>query len=282
MTREELLAKHGILKPVLDHGHVTFVDYMGDDKAVVDMARKSYGQGTKSVSDDEVLLRYLMRNHHSGPFEGVVAKFIIKCPIFVARQLMRHRTGAYDEVSLRYSEAEEEFWTPDEMPTQAKDNKQGSGAPLAQDASDLLRADFAKSYHDNYALYKHAREQGVSREVARVVLPVATYTEYYFVMNLRNLLHLLWLRVDGHAQKQTRAYAEAICEVIQDWLPQTWQAFVDYELEAVKLSRLEVNALRLAVANAGISVTDVLALFESKNRRERDEFTAKLGKLGVG
>ena len=154
MTRDELLAKHGIPKPILDHGLVTFVDYMGDDKAVVDMARKSYGQGTQSVSDDEVLLRYLMRNHHAGPFEGVVAKFVIKCPIFVARQLMRHRTGAYDEVSLRYSEAEEEFWIPDEMPTQAKDNKQGSGAPLALEASDCLRADFAKSYHDNYALYK--------------------------------------------------------------------------------------------------------------------------------
>lgn len=284
MTREELLEKHGVQRQVLDHGFVALIDFMGDDKAVVDMARKSYGQGTKSVSDDETLLRYLMRNQHSGPFEGVTVKLVVKCPILVARQLMRHRTGAYDEVSLRYSEAVEEFWLPDEMPTQASDNKQGSGASLEVAASECIRADFAKSYHDSYTTYKRAREAGVSREVARAVLPVATYTEYYFVINLRNLLHFLRLRMDKHAQKESRAFANAISEIVQDWLPQTWRAFVDYELEAVKMSRPEAAAIASILEAAGYKADDFIAEFRKAgnlNKREADEFRAKLKRFGV-
>lgn len=285
MNRDELMTKYGQPRQVLDHGFVQLVDYMGDDKAVVDMARKSYGQGTKSVSDDETLLRYLMRNQHSGPFEGVTVKLVVKCPIFVARQLMRHRTGGYDEVSLRYSEAVDDFWLPDEMPTQSDDNKQGSGAPLEVTASECLRADFAKSYHDSYTTYKRAREANVSREVARAVLPLATYTEYFFVINLRNLLHFLKLRLDKHAQKESRAFAKAISQIVQDWLPQSWRAFTDYELEAVKLSRPEVEALKAILSASDFKADDFLEEFRragNTNKREGLEFVTKLKRLGAG
>jgi thymidylate synthase (FAD) len=281
MNREDLLVKYGRPTPVLDHGHVTLIDCMGGDVAVVDMARKSYGKGTKATSDDQTLLRYLMRHYHTGPFEGCTIKLHVKCPILVARQLFRHRTGSYDETSLRYSEAPDEYWLPDVVPTQSKDNKQGSGEPLDEAENRLARQNMSEVYAFADGVYRGLLKQEVSREVARAVLPVALYTEYYFVMNLHNLLHLLFLRLHGHAQKETRAFAVVVARILADWVPWTWHAFEDYRLNAMQLTGPEVRALMAALASSSLAVPDVLAQFDPKNRRERDEFAAKLRQLGV-
>ena len=283
MNREDLLAKHGIPRQVLDYGHISLIDFMGDDKAVVDMARKSYGKGTKATSDDQTLLRYLLRHWHTGPFEGCSIKLHVKCPIFVARQLFRHRTGKYDETSLRYSEAEDEFFLPEAFSCQSKDNKQGSGDFLPEEQSERLKAAFTGGYSDPYRVYKEALDAGVAREEARVILPLATYTEYYFVMDLHNLLHMLRLRLDAHAQKETRAFAQAVADIVADWVPWTWQAFCDYRLNALTLTASEVEALRCVLASCGVRPEELLNQFagKCKNKREAKEFADKLALMGI-
>jgi len=281
VTKDELLAKHGGPRQVLDHGHVRLIDFMGDDTAVVDMARKSYGKGTKASSDDKTLLRYLMRNFHTGPFEGCVVKLHIKCPIFVIRQLMRHRTGSYDETSLRYSEAPDEYWMPDEIPLQSTDNKQGSGDLMPDWEGHLVKADMRAAYQKADDTYRSFLKHGVAREVARVVLPVGIYTEYYFVMNLHNLLHMLRLRLHPHAQKQTREFAQAIADIVADWVPWTWQAFCDYRLNSMTLSAGEIDVLRQVLDGLGKEyVLNLFAKVDGHSKREAKEFATKLALLG--
>ena len=236
--------------PVLDKGFIRVVDYMGDDSSIVQAARVSYGAGTKTPSDDRSLIRYMMRHGHTSPFEQCEIKLHVKLPIFVARQWMRHRIASYNEVSGRYSMMENEFYLPDleRFTRQAEDNKQGSSEEIIKEAnhvreSRLMRQKVA------YKLYKLEIEKEVSREIARTELPLSAYTEFYFKIDLHNLSHFLKLRLDKHAQYEIRAYAEAIAELVKLWVPHAWEAFVDYRLEAVTLSRMEVNVLKALIEN---------------------------------
>jgi thymidylate synthase (FAD) len=248
--------------PVLDHGFVRVIDYMGDDAAVVQAARVSYGRGTRRVSEDAGLIRYLMRHRHSTPFEMCEIKYHVKLPIFVARQWIRHRTASVNEYSARYSVMDREFYipAPEHLAAQSSVNRQGRGEVLqgdeAADVLDLLRADATRAY-DGYAhMLNEAPDgtphdparQGLARELARMNLTLNTYTQWYWKTNLHNLLGFLTLRADSHAQYEIRAYAEPMLETVRAWVPATYAAFEDYRMGAVTLSAqmLEVVRRRLA------------------------------------
>lgn len=234
--------------PVLDHGFIRVVDYMGNDDAIVQAARVSYGTGTKSVSDDRSLIRYLLRNRHTTPFEMAEIKLHVKLPIFVARQWIRHRTASVNEYSARYSVLDREFYlpTPQQVAPQSIDNKQGRGAPIdASGAAQAISAmsDSAHRAYDTYTALlansesdEGAEQEGIARELARTVLPVSFYTQWYWKVDLHNLLHFLQLRADPHAQFEIRQYAEAILSVVRAWVPLTYEAFIDYRSEAVQFS----------------------------------------------
>jgi thymidylate synthase (FAD) len=244
MNREELLSKHREPVPVLDHGFVRLVDVMGDDEAIEQAARVSFdGRGR---SERRALIRYLVRHRHTSPLEQAVIKLELKLPIFVARQLVRHRTQSISEVSARYAALPSEVYLPttDQVREQSRENRQGRGEPLGERlALDwiLASSSIMEAAHDTY---QGALDLGISRELARTVIPVGTYTRWVTTMNAHNLLHLLALRLDRHAQWEVRQYAEAIARIVADWLPLTWEAFVDYRIEAATLSRAEVAALR--------------------------------------
>lgn len=223
---------------------VRLVDWMGSDAAVVQAARVSYGAGTKSVSDDRALIRYLMRHRHTTPFEMVEFKFHIKCPMFVARQWLRHRTASVNEVSARYSVIEDQYFLPTELRGQASaTNKQGSADEALPGADNLIlkqKASCDLAFHT----YDELIKRGCCRELARTHLPQSTMTEFYWKINLHNLLHFLKLRMDDRAQKETRDLAKDIGEIVKGLVPLTWEAFDDFVLGAVTLSRLEVEAIR--------------------------------------
>ena len=244
MNREELLTKHREPVPVLDHGFVRLVDVMGDDEAIEQAARVSFdGRGR---SERRALIRYLVRHRHTSPMEQAVIKLELKLPIFVARQLVRHRTQSISEVSARYAALPSEVYLPttDQVREQSRENRQGRGEPLGERlALDWIIASSA-IMDAAHGTYQGALDLGISRELARTVLPVGTYTRWVTTMNAHNLLHLLALRLDRHAQWEVRQYAEAIARIVADWLPLTWEAFVDYRIEAATLSRAEVAALR--------------------------------------
>lgn len=226
-------------------GFVRLVDIMGDDAAVVAMARLSYGDGTKQVRGTVGLLRYLMRHAHTSPFEGVVLKFHVKCPIYIARQWMRHRTASYNEYSQRYSVAPADPpYIPAALAAQSAGNRQGRAAALPPDANRRLRTLAEVTQSRSRVMYDTMIASGVARETARGVLPVAGWTEFAFVQNLHNLFHFLKLRLDAHAQSEVRAYSRAILELIEPRLPICVRAFRDYQLGAMQLTRLEVDALR--------------------------------------
>ena len=273
--------------PVLDHGFLRVVDYMGDDAAVVQAARVSYGRGTRRVQDDAGLIRYLMRHRHSTPFEMAEIKWHVKLPIFVARQWIRHRTASVNEVSARYSVLDREFYIPARhaLAAQSGTNRQGRGAVLdgaeAEEVLRLLREDAARC-HDHYAWMLNEREdgervdpdrQGLARELARMNLTLNTYTQWYWKTDLHNLLHFLSLRADAHAQYEIRAYAEAMLDVVKAWVPITAQAFADYRLGAVTLSAQMVAALRRMLAGEAVT-----AETSGMSRREWREFMATLGR----
>lgn len=213
--------------PVLDKGFVRLVDHMGGDDRVVQAARVSYGDGTKTVREDKGLITYLMKNRHTSPFEQVVMTFHMKLPIFVARQIIRHRTARLNEISGRYSVMKDEFYLPalERIQFQSTDNKQGSGESLpielAGEVREAMRADQAWSY----AQYQHLLSLGVARELARVNLPLSLYTEWYWQMDLNNLFHFLRLRLDPHAQYEVRVYAEALAEIASEVAPVSYEAF---------------------------------------------------------
>jgi thymidylate synthase (FAD) len=272
--------------PVLDHGFVRVVDYMGDDAAIVQAARVSYGKGTKRVNEDRGLIRYLMRHHHTTPFEMCELKLHCKLPIFVARQWIRHRTANVNEYSGRYSILDREFYLPpaDALCVQSTGNRQGRGASLeAERAAAVLRLlkDDATRCYDHYQELLNEDEAGrtlrpgepsLARELARINLTLGFYTQWYWKIDLHNLLHFLLLRGDAHAQEEIRVYAQTIGDVAQRWVPLAWEAFVDYRLEAMTLSRAEGEAVRAMLAGER---PDLAALGLSK--REQDELRAKLG-----
>ncbi|MFO1210429.1 MAG: FAD-dependent thymidylate synthase [Amaricoccus sp.] len=262
-TVPALEARLGLPIPVLDHGFIRVVDYMGDDAAIVQAARVSYGAGTKSARDDAGLIRYLMRHRHSTPFEMCELKLHVKLPVFVARQWIRHRTANVNEYSARYSILDREFYIPDpaHLAAQSTSNNQGRGAtlrgPEAARVLATLRADATTAYDHYEAMLSQDGQQGLARELARMNLPANVYTQWYWKTDLHNLFHFLHLRADAHAQYEIRAYAEALCGVVRDWVPAAWEAFEDYRLNAVTFSGKGMAALRQMLAGETVTHEDV-------------------------
>ncbi len=236
--------------PVLDHGFVRVIDYMGDDAAICQAARVSYGKGTKSVQNDEGLIRYLMRHWHSTPFEMCEIKLHVKLPVFVARQWIRHRTANVNEYSARYSILDREFYipTPEHVAAQSVVNNQGRGAALEGEEAarvlEILKADSTRAYDNYQTMISQDGQQGLARELARMNLPANIYTQWYWKVDLHNLLHFLRLRADTHAQYEIRVYADAICNVVADWVPFAYQAFEDYRLGGASLSGTALDCIR--------------------------------------
>lgn len=231
--------------PVLDHGFVRVVDYMGNDESIVQAARVSYGSGTKKVQSDEGLIRYLLRNWHTTPFEMCEIKFHIKLPIFIARQWIRHRTANVNEYSGRYSVMDGDFYTPEDgYKRQSSNNKQGSNDTVVAGGNGFLIEDYAECCKAAFKHYDQALEYGVSREQARMHLPVSGYTQWYWKIDLHNLMHFLYLRADPHAQKEIRDYADVMSDILKAWLPITHKAFEDYRLGAKHFSKQQINLLK--------------------------------------
>jgi thymidylate synthase (FAD) len=248
--------------PVLDHGFVRVIDYMGDDAAIVQAARVSYGAGTRAARDDTGLIRYLMRHWHSTPFEMCEVKLHVKLPVFVARQWIRHRTANVNEYSARYSILDREFYIPrpEHLAAQSSVNNQGRGEVLGPEEAarvlDLLRADAGRAYDHYEAMLSQEGQAGLARELARMNLPANVYTQWYWKTDLHNLFHFLRLRADAHAQYEIRAYAEAICTVVQDWVPAAWGAFEDYRLNAVQISGPALKVLKRMLAGEAVTQED--------------------------
>lgn len=220
----------------LDHGFVRLVDVMGDDSAIVQAARVSYGKGTKNKSQDRGLINYLMKHNHNSPFEMVEFKFHCKMPIFVARQWVRHRTANINEISGRYSVMDDSVWCPtgDDLRKQSEINRQGSVKEvIAEPANSEVLQMFKNDQATIFANYNSYLEKGVAREIARTNLPLSTYTEWYWKIDLHNLLHFLQLRMDAHAQKEIRIYADAMATFVTQKCPLTWEAFVEQRLNSV-------------------------------------------------
>ncbi|WP_209425607.1 FAD-dependent thymidylate synthase [Pararhodobacter sp. SW119] len=236
--------------PVLDHGFVRVIDYMGDDAAIVQAARVSYGAGTRHVSNDEGLIRYLMRHWHSTPFEMCEVKFHVKLPVFVARQWIRHRTANVNEYSARYSILDREFYipAPEHLAAQSTVNNQGRGEVLQGDEAarvlDILKSDAARAYDNYEGMLSQDNQQGLARELARMNLPANIYTQWYWKTDLHNLFHFLRLRADAHAQYEIRAYAELMLDITADWVPLATAAFRDYRLGGATISAKGLEALR--------------------------------------
>jgi len=276
--------------PVLDHGFVGLVDHMGSDGAVVQAARVSYGEGTKQVQDDRNLIRYLMRHEHTTPFEMCEVKFHIKLPIFVMRQLVRHRTASMNEYSARYSVMTDEFYIPEleQIQPQSKTNKQGreDGTWDFQRKRDVQHA-FQRSFFNAYKEYENLLgndDDGLTRELSRSVLPVGGYTECYWKANLKNFLHMVRLRADSHAQWEIREYANAMYNLIKPLFPEVCAAWEDYQQNAVKFSGNELVLLkRLMSSDKWLNLLEdyreekVLASTFNLSKRELDEFKTKLG-----
>ena len=253
--------------PVLDHGFIRVVDYMGDDDAIVQAARVAYGLGTRQVSADAGLIRYLMRHRHSTPFEMCEIKYHVKLPIFVARQWIRHRTANVNEYSARYSILDREFYlpAPEHLAAQSIANRQGRGAVLDGDeAAEVLRLlteDAGRNY-DHYAkmLNENADgtpidpgRQGLARELARMNLTLSVYTQWYWKIDLHNLLHFLSLRADPHAQYEIRAYANVLLQTVEAWVPLAFAAFKEYRLGAATFSATMLSVLRRRLAGEAVT-----------------------------
>ena len=273
--------------PVLDHGFVRVVDYMGDDSAVVQAARVSYGRGTRRVSEDAGLIRYLMRHRHSTPFEMCEIKYHVKLPIFVARQWIRHRTANVNEYSARYSILDREFYipAPENLAAQSSANRQGRGEVLDGDEAaavlDLLRRDAGQAY-DTYAHLLNEGEggqprdparRGLARELARMNLTLNAYTQWYWKTDLHNLLGFLSLRADAHAQYEIRVYADAMMGTLRAWVPATCQAFQDYRLGAATFSAPMLAILRRMLDGEAVGQTG-----SGLSKREWSEMMQALGR----
>lgn len=266
---------------VLDHGSVELLETMGTDTTPAEAARVSYAKGTKSINDDRALIRYLLRNKHTSPFEMVEFKFRLKMPIFVARQHIRHRTANVNEVSYRYSVVEEEFFLPTNLYKQSEANKQCSSEESIANHEDWV-SDMEFSAERQFELYNNLINAGVSREIARTVLPLSIYTTMIWKIDLHNLFHYLKLRLHPHAQKEIQVYAQAMYDLIRPAFPICTEAFEDYVLYAQTFSRNEMLIIKdmLNLAEGGFDVNDMLnGEFEifDLSKREQDEFKKKLG-----
>lgn len=272
--------------PILDHGFIRVIDYMGDDSAIVQAARVSYGKGTKQISQDKGLIFYLMRHRHTTPFEMCDIKFHIKLPIFVARQWIRHRTASVNEYSARYSIMGKEFYIPqrEHLAAQSTTNKQGRADVLndreAERVLEILRSDSARCY-DHYEEMLNCDEEGnvvnpdkngLARELARMNLNLNYYTEWYWKINLHNLLHFLSLRADPHAQYEIKVYADAMLDVVQKWVPITYDAFMEYRLKGVNLSGTMVEVVKRMFAGEKVTQEN-----SGMTKREWQEFAQVFG-----
>lgn len=248
--------------PVLDHGFIRVIDYMGDDAAIVQAARVSYGAGTKHVQNDEGLIRYLMRHWHSTPFEMCEIKLHVKLPVFVARQWIRHRTANVNEYSARYSILDREFYipAPEQLAAQSTVNNQGRGEVLQGEEAarvlELLKSDANRAYDHYEAMLSQDGQQGLARELARMNLPANIYTQWYWKVDLHNLFHFLRLRADPHAQYEIRVYAEAIAACVKDWVPLAYAAFEDYRMGGVTLSAKAIAVLKRRLAGEVVGQED--------------------------
>jgi thymidylate synthase (FAD) len=261
----------------LDKGFVRLIDVMGDDSSIVQAARVSYGKGTKSLNEDRGLIRYLMRQRHTTPFEMVEFKFHVKLPIFVARQWIRHRTANVNEYSGRYSEMKDDFYLPDleQIRMQSTINKQGRAENALDDS---LAASIHNEMHEvqdeSYKHYQKLLDTGLAREIARINLPVSNYTEWYWKIDLHNLFHFLNLRMDAHAQYEIRVYAELIAEIVKIVVPIAYESFEDYVLNSASFSKIELNVIRNMIEK---NIPDVEFLVQQGlSKREALEFINKL------
>jgi thymidylate synthase (FAD) len=275
--------------PVLDHGFIRVIDYMGDDSSIVQSARVSYGKGTKKVSTDEGLIRYLMRHWHSTPFEMCEIKYHVKLPIFIARQWIRHRTANVNEYSARYSILDKEFYIPEkeQLSTQATNNRQGRGGLITGQQADevlkILKDDAVRTY-DNYEKMLNERfdgtiidekKSGLARELARMNLTLNSYTQWYWKTDLLNLMNFLFLRGDSHAQYEIRVYAEKMLETVKKWVPITHAAFLDYRVGAAHLSakglkivKSMINGNKISYEDSGLSKrewNELMEVIDKKN-----------------
>lgn len=273
---EEILDKEF---KVLNHGFVRLVDYMGGDDAIVQAARVSYGKGTKTVSEDRTLIRYLMRHQHTTPFEMVEFKFHVKLPIFVARQWIRHRTANVNEYSGRYSIMPEEFYIPDEtaIKFQSKSNKQGRDSEevppeIRKRVLDIL----IEEQKSAFSGYQEMLDQNIARELARINLPLSLYTQWYWKIDLHNLFHFLKLRLDKTAQYEIRVYAEKMAEIVKSVVPLAYEAFEDYVLNAITFSKQELQLLKKYLPQ-NIEEQEIEEF--NFSRYERTEFFDKLKKI---
>lgn len=274
----------------LDLGFVELIDVMPRvvpdgqtcDYAICQMARTSYGQGTKSVNEDKGLINYLLRAAHTSPFESIEIKFHMKMPIFVARQMIRHRSASLNEISARYSVMKDEFYLPDpeELRMQSATNKQGSDGVVDPKQAENFAKVIKQVCRDSYAWYENMIEAGVSREQARMILPVNLYTEWYWKQDLHNLLHLMALRCDHHAQYEIQVYGNAILEIVKHLCPWTIEAWEKYHplRGAVKLTALEKQAIK--AYNADKNSLSLIGQIETENKREQNEWKQKAKDLG--
>jgi len=255
---------------VLDKGFVRLVDYLGGDARIVQSARVSYGAGTKSVREDKGLIHYLMRHQHTSPFEQVILTFHAKMPIFVARQWVRHRTARLNEISGRYSVMKDEFYLPDleQVRTQSTLNKQGRAEePVDAELSQAVIENLRREQEQIFQNYQEMIGHDIARELARINLPLALYTEWYWQIDLHNLFHFLKLRMDPHAQYEIRVYAEALARCARAVAPLAYEAFEEYALASQSFSRREMDALRAMVAGQPCAI---------ENEKRREEFLEKL------
>jgi len=275
--------------PVLDHGFIRVIDYMGDDSSIVQSARVSYGKGTKKVSTDEGLIRYLMRHWHSTPFEMCEIKYHVKLPIFIARQWIRHRTANVNEYSARYSILDKEFYIPakEQLSAQATNNRQGRGELITGEQADevlkILKDDAVRTY-DNYEKMLNERfdgtiidekKSGLARELARMNLTLNSYTQWYWKTDLLNLMNFLFLRADSHAQYEIRVYAEKMLDTVKKWVPITHAAFLDYRVGAAHLSskglkivKSMINGNKVNYEDSGLSKrewNELMEVIDKKN-----------------
>ena len=269
---------------VLDHGFIRVIDYMGDDSSIVQSARVSYGKGTKKISNDKGLIKYLMRHRHSTPFQMCEIKFHTKLPIFIARQWIRHRTANVNEYSARYSILDKEFYIPsaENLAAQSAINNQGRGDALTDDEASnviqILKKDAEQTYSNYETLLNESSEgniideskSGIARELARMNLTLNTYTQWYWKIDLNNLLHFLALRADDHAQYEIRVYADAMLDIVKKWVPLTYEAFEDYRIGGTELSAKEVNLMRKLLKGEKVSFEE-----EGLSKREWSELQRK-------
>lgn len=259
---------------VLDQGFVRLIDVMGDDARIVQAARVSYGDGTKTVREDAGLIDYLMRHKHTSPFEMVEFTFHIKAPIFVVRQWFRHRTASVNEISARYSVMRDEFYLPDpsDLRAQSKKNKQVGEGVLPDDAARAAARRIRDAQRESFTVYEELLELGVARELAREVLPVGLYTEFYWKQNLHNLLHFLRLRLDWHAQLEIRAYADAVARFVSMAVPATWASFEEHMLHGANLSAKELDAIRSLISREALQASlEVQGMSKSRVQETLDK-----------